>query len=291
MKKFIYLLALIIPLSAQEAKDDPFHASVGKETEKEVKEESTGKKVVRTLQDMEWRKFEAAHRRAHSKRGEHHSARESMGDKRKEIVKKHKVRQLVRLVVVGGLKLGELLLEADVLNKRQLQKALAMQASGDKRQIGEILIELKYITLEDLTDIMMENGHSPQPTPVISTTEPIDISQDAVMKTKFALDVKTIIAAATGIASLVGMWYMLQADIQEAKELPKIGNIYNQEYPSKPEGYNWPRSYEQYKDNVEDLQNSMDDVLDLLDEYEAKIEDLEKTVTELRVQVANKRDK
>ena len=105
MKKLIYLLTLIIPLSAQEAKDDPFHASVGKETEKEVKEESTGKKsddtspfwVVRTLQDMEWRKFEAAHRRAHSKRGEHHSVRESMGDKRKEI------RQAVRLVVVGGL--------------------------------------------------------------------------------------------------------------------------------------------------------------------------------------------
>ena len=31
MKKLIYALALIIPLSAQEAKDDPFHASVGKE--------------------------------------------------------------------------------------------------------------------------------------------------------------------------------------------------------------------------------------------------------------------
>ena len=111
MKKLIYLLTLIIHLSAQEAKDDPFHASVGKETEKEVKEESTDKKsddaspfwVVRTLQDMEWRKFEAAHRRAHSKRGEHHSARESRGDKRKEMVKKHKIRQAVRLVVVGGL--------------------------------------------------------------------------------------------------------------------------------------------------------------------------------------------
>jgi hypothetical protein len=95
MKKLIYLLALIIPLSAQEAKDDPFHDSVGKETEKEVKEESTGKKVVRTLQDMEWRKFEAAHRRAHSKRGEEHSVRESRG-------KKHKVRQVVRIIVVGG---------------------------------------------------------------------------------------------------------------------------------------------------------------------------------------------
>jgi hypothetical protein len=93
MKKLIYLLTLIIPLSAQEAKDDPFHDSVGKETEKE---ETITQKAVRHIQDAEWRKFQAAHRRAHSKRGEEHSVRESRG-------KKHKVRQLVRLVVVGGL--------------------------------------------------------------------------------------------------------------------------------------------------------------------------------------------
>ena len=100
MKKLIYLFMLIIPLSAQEAKDDPFHASVGKETEKE---ETVPQKVVRHLQDGEWRKFQAAHRRAHSKRGEEHSVRESRGDKRKEMGKKHKIRQVVRLVVVGGL--------------------------------------------------------------------------------------------------------------------------------------------------------------------------------------------
>ena len=111
------------------------------------------------------------------------------------------------------------------------------------------------------------------------------------MKTKFALDIKTMITAAVGIASLVGMWYALQADIQEAKELPKIGNIYSQEYPSRPEGYNWPRSYEQYKSQVGQLQTDMDDVLDLLDEYEEKIDDLEKQVTTLRIQLANKRDK
>ena len=98
MRKMIMILALTVPLLAQEAKDDPFHATVGKE-----KKESTGKKVVRTLQDMEWRKFDAAHKRAHSKRGEQHSARESMGGKRKEMVKKYKIRQAVRLVVVGGL--------------------------------------------------------------------------------------------------------------------------------------------------------------------------------------------
>ena len=105
MKKLIYLLALIIPLSAQEAKDDPFHETVGKETTKEEpkQEETTTQKVVRHIQDTEWRKFQAAHRRAHSKRGEEHSVRESRSDKRKEMGKKHKIRQVVRLVVVGGL--------------------------------------------------------------------------------------------------------------------------------------------------------------------------------------------
>ena len=98
MKKLIYLFMLIIPLSAQEAKDDPFHASVGKETKKE---ETVPQKVVRHIQDTEWRKFQAAHRRAHSKRGEEHTVRAV--DKRKEMGKKHKIRQVVRLVVVGGL--------------------------------------------------------------------------------------------------------------------------------------------------------------------------------------------
>ena len=225
-------------------------------------------------------------------------------------------------------RLGEILLEEDVLTKRQLNKALDLQKSGDKRKIGEILIELGFLTTEDMTEVMMHQAshaqdevqkgkrdlvlqqqifkskiktpkpaapktvtHTPTPVAPTPTPQPIDISEDAIMKTKFKLDLKTIIAAAVGISSLVGMWYALQADIQEAKELPKIGNIYNQEYPSKPEGYNWPRSYEQYKDNVEGLQEEMDEVYDKLDEYEEAIEELEKTVTDLRIKLANKRDK
>ena len=196
----------------------------------------------------------------------------------------------------NGQRLGELLLEADVITKRQLAKACQKQVKGDKRKLGEILIELNYITVEDLTDVMLNTHHVDTVEPVIeekvvAQQKPIDISEDAVMKTKFALDVKTLIAAAVGISSLVGTWYALQADIQEAKELPKIGNIYNQEYPSRPEAYNWPRSYEQYKDQVGNLQEDMDEVFDKLDEYEEKIEDLEKTVTDLRIKLANKRDK
>ena len=190
----------------------------------------------------------------------------------------------------NGQRLGELLMGADVITRRQLAKAIQKQIKGDKRKLGDILIELNYITVEDLTDAILNTPHDETVEPVIEekvVAQPIDISEDAVMKTKFALDIKTMITAAVGIASLVGMWYALQADIQEAKELPKIGNIYEEEYPSRPEGYNWPRSYEQYKSQVGQLQEDMDEVFDKIDEYEEKIDDLEKEVTNLRIQVGN----
>jgi len=198
------------------------------------------------------------------------------------------------MMAKNGQRLGELLLEADVITRRQLAKACQKQVQGDKRKLGDILIEMGYITIADLTDVMLNTRHAEpviEEKIVVQPKQAIDISQDAVMKTKFALDVKTMIAAATGIASLVGMWYMLQADIQEAKELPKIGNIYEEEYPSRPEGYNWPRSYEQYKDQVGTLQDDMDQVFETMEELEEEIKELQKIISNLRVQVANKRDK
>ena len=197
---------------------------------------------------------------------------------------------------LNGARLGELLLEEDVLTKRQLNKALAMQAAGDDRKLGEILLELKYITIDDLTDIMLNHGPQSrwkeQEQEVVKEKvmkkQPVDLSEDAVMKTKFALDVKTMISAAVGIASLVGMWYALQADIQEAKELPSLESLYTEEYPSRPEGYNWPRSYEQYKDNVEGLQDEMDDAYGKIEELQEIIKELQQDIKSLE---RRKRDK
>ena len=38
---------------------------------------------------------------------------------------------------------------------------------------------------------------------------------------KFSVSVKTLIVIGAGIATVVGMWYALQSDIDEAKKLPE----------------------------------------------------------------------
>jgi predicted nucleic acid-binding Zn-ribbon protein len=97
-----------------------------------------------------------------------------------------------------------------------------------------------------------------------------------------------MVGAGMGLASLIGMWYTLQGDIQEAKELPSLETLYQNEYPSRPEGHNWPRSYEQYKTQVGSLQEDMDDVYDTIEEMEELIKDLRKEISSLE---KRKRDK
>ena len=190
----------------------------------------------------------------------------------------------------NGQRLGELLMEADVITKRQLAKAIQKQVQGDDRKLGDILIEMGIITVADLTDAMLNTRHEEKEEIVEEkiVAQSRELSEEAVLNTKFTLSVQTMVAAATGIASLVGMWYMLQADIQEAKELPSLETLYSNEYPSRPEGYNWPRSYEQYKDQVGSLQEDMDDVFDQIEELEETIKELEKEIKSLE---RRKRDK
>ena len=38
----------------------------------------------------------------------------------------------------------------------------------------------------------------------------------------FKVSIKTLIAIGAAMATVIGMWFMLQADIAEAKELPKV---------------------------------------------------------------------
>jgi len=195
----------------------------------------------------------------------------------------------------GDIKIGKLLCDEDIITRRQLNQALQAQVKGDKRSLGEILVDKGFCSLEDITDTILKNGNGHEEHQEViaekiepKKKEPIEISEDKVLDTKFTLSIQTMIAAGTGLASLIGMWYALQSEIEEAKELPSLESLYEAEYPSKPGGHNWPRSFEQYKSQVGGLQDDVDDVFGALDELKDLMKELQKDVKDLE---RRKRDK
>ena len=95
-----------------------------------------------------------------------------------------------------------------------------------------------------------------------------------------------MIGAGMGIASLVGMWYMLQADIQEAKELPVPLSLFSEEYPSKGiKEFNWSPSYEQYKQQISQLQDDVDQLFEMTEGLQEDNDKLNQQIVNLRIAI------
>ena len=205
-----------------------------------------------------------------------------------------------------GIKLGQLLCDADIITKRQLSKALAEQVKGRKGTIGEILVEMGFCSFDDITETLMNsaedtqkheekheeihNAPIPTPPPQVEEPEPVkeepvEISEEKVLGTKFSMSIQTIIGLVSLISAGVGGYYMLLSEIEEAKQLPVINieEIFTDEYPSKPDGHNWPRSYEQYKNQVGGLQDDMDMVYETIEELEETIKELQKDLSLIHI--------
>ena len=84
--------------------------------------------------------------------------------------------------------------------------------------------------------------------------------------TKVTLDLKTIGMLAVGIATLVGMWFALQADIQEAKELPQPV-IARTEYDLKDE---------LVRQTIMDTQDDVDEIKEKLDKIDERLYEIQK---------------
>ena len=55
----------------------------------------------------------------------------------------------------GDIKIGKLLCDQDIITKRQLNIALQAQIKGDKRALGEILVDRGFCTLDDITEVII----------------------------------------------------------------------------------------------------------------------------------------
>jgi len=89
-KKFWILFATIIALS------------VGTQLSAQEVEETTGEKVVKTIQDWDFKKYEAAHKRAHMKMNQKQGV-QNRQRAMKQNRKKMRTRRLIQTLVVGGL--------------------------------------------------------------------------------------------------------------------------------------------------------------------------------------------
>jgi len=80
--------------------------------------------------------------------------------------------------------------------------------------------------------------------------------------TGFTISVKTLIAIGFAISTIIGMWFALQADIAEAKELPKP-DISRMEFQMKDE--NIRNTIMETRDDVKKLEERMIRMEDKID--------------------------
>ena len=85
-------------------------------------------------------------------------------------------------------------------------------------------------------------------------------------ETKVILDLKTIGLVLVGVATIIGMWFALQADIEKAKELP-VPPIERIEYDLKDE---------LIRQTIMDTQEDVESILDKMDKLEERLYELQK---------------
>jgi hypothetical protein len=84
--------------------------------------------------------------------------------------------------------------------------------------------------------------------------------------TRITLDLKTIGVVLFFVATVIGMWFTLQSDIEEAKELPKP-NITRTEYDLKDE---------LVRQTIMDTQEDVESILKELEKIDSRLYELQK---------------
>ena len=95
MKKLFLVIGLSLPLLAQGTETDI-------EISKQEQRDNRASKVVKTFQDWDFRKYEAAHKRAHMKDGKGCCAECTQRSKRAQMSRRKKSGQWIKNIVIGG---------------------------------------------------------------------------------------------------------------------------------------------------------------------------------------------
>lgn len=139
--------------------------------------------------------------------------------------------------------IGEILVSKGYITQQQLDGVLAVK--GPDAQVGQVLIEWKLLTQEQLMEaleIQTPPPPPPPPPPPIQPVQPVapqpiqpvapqpvapttpDLSRDTLLKSKFKIDLKTLIWVGSLLISGVTMYFTFISELDE-----RFGNLEQQD--------------------------------------------------------------
>ena len=91
-------------------------------------------------------------------------------------------------------------------------------------------------------------------------------------ESKFNISVKTLISIGVGLSVVIGMYFTLQADIAEAKELP-IPEVSRTEYDLKDQ---------LIRETIMNTQSDVEEIKEDIEGMDEKLDDLQQMIYDLR---------
>ena len=121
--------------------------------------------------------------------------------------------------------IGQILVEKGYITQQQLDAAIAVQG---EQQLGQVLINWNWITQEQLLDALNIQAPPPPPPPPPPIQQPVyqqsvappplptgrpDLTMDTLQKSKFKIDLKTLIYVRSLLVSGVAMYFTFMGEL------------------------------------------------------------------------------
>jgi len=127
-------------------------------------------------------------------------------------------------------RIGEILVSKGYITQQQLDGVLAVK--GPDAQVGQVLIEWGLLTQEQLMEALeIQTPPPPPPPPPVQPVQPVyqppvvpqpvappttpDLSMDTIQKSKFKIDLKTLIWVGSLLVSGVTMYFTFISELDE----------------------------------------------------------------------------
>ena len=118
------------------------------------------------------------------------------------------------------MKIGEILVQKGYVTQQQVDGVLAVK--GEDAQVGQVLIQWGLLTEQQLLEALEIQTPPPPPPPPVQPQQPVytqppvggpDLSMDTLQKSKFRIDIKTLIWIGSLLVTVITGYFTFKAEL------------------------------------------------------------------------------